>query len=113
MKFAMNGGLILGTLDGANIEMCEEIGAENMFIFGTRAEHVPEIRKYLFFSYNSFLNVFECELKIILSLEKDWDHDRLTTVCVMFSISFSAELSEIHSSLLFFSLVFGVEMITT
>jgi len=45
MKFAMNGGLILGTLDGANIEMCEEIGAENMFIFGTRAEHVPEVRK--------------------------------------------------------------------
>ncbi len=41
----MNGGIILGTLDGANIEILEEIGDENMFIFGTKAEHVDEVRK--------------------------------------------------------------------
>jgi len=45
MKFAMNGGLILGTLDGANIEIREEIGADNMFIFGALAEDVEKVRR--------------------------------------------------------------------
>jgi len=45
MKFVMNGGLIIGTMDGANIEIREEGGEETMFIFGCLEDDVPKIKQ--------------------------------------------------------------------
>ncbi|RYP15688.1 hypothetical protein DL767_010299 [Monosporascus sp. MG133] len=44
MKFVLNGGLIIGTCDGANIEITREIGQENIFLFGNLAEDVEDLR---------------------------------------------------------------------
>ncbi|GMH07382.1 hypothetical protein Nepgr_009222 [Nepenthes gracilis] len=45
MKFALNGCLIIGTLDGANVEIRDEIGEDNFFLFGATADEVPRLRK--------------------------------------------------------------------
>ncbi len=64
MKFALNGALTIGTLDGANIEIMEEVGQDNIFIFGLTAEKVESLKNEGYQPYTYYER--DLELKKVL-----------------------------------------------
>ena len=65
MKFMMNGALTIGTYDGANIEILEQVGEDNFFLFGLKADEVAELQK----NYNpqSFIDN-DADLQAVMNL---------------------------------------------
>ena len=56
MKFMMNGALTIGTLDGANVEMHQVLGDENIFLFGLKAHEVAEMKQKGYKSYEYYIH---------------------------------------------------------
>ena len=84
MKLMINGALTIGTLDGANVEMQEAAGAENMFIFGLKADEVEQL----------WLNGYSAASYFI-------SNERLTRIINQLSVGFAGEsFADIASYLL-------------
>ena len=80
MKFMLNGALTIGTMDGANVEIVEEVGEENAFIFGMSAEEVMDYEKNGGYNpwdiYNMDQNVREVLMQLINGAYAPDDPDR-------------------------------------
>ena len=66
MKFSMNGALTIGTLDGANVEIREEVGAENFFLFGLTAPEVERVKAETYRPWAIYQN--QEELRAVIDL---------------------------------------------
>ena len=65
MKFMMNGALTIGTYDGANIEILEQVGEENFFLFGLKADEVAELQQH--YDPQSFIDD-DSDLQAVMNL---------------------------------------------
>ncbi len=68
MKFMLNGALTLGTMDGANVEIVEEVGAENAFIFGMSSDEVIELEKAGGYDANYIFNTDQDIRRVLMQL---------------------------------------------
>mgnify|MGYP005746977075 FL=1 len=68
MKFMLNGALTLGTMDGANVEIAEEVGKDNIFIFGMSAEEVIEHEKKRDYDPMQIFNQDQDVRKVLMQL---------------------------------------------
>lgn len=90
MKFMLNGAITMGTLDGANVEIVEEAGAENEFIFGLKADEVVRLEGYGKYNPMEEYNVVEGLTKVIDQLSDGTYDDNHTGI-----------FKELQSSLLY------------
>lgn len=79
MKFMINGALTLGTLDGANVEMSEAVGLDNIFIFGLKTEEVDELWHTGYNSTEFYNNNVKLQ-KVISALKKGYNGESFSMI---------------------------------
>ena len=76
MKFMMNGAVTVGTLDGANVEMYQKLGDENIFLFGLKANEVAELKQRGYQPYEYYMH--NSDLKAVIDQLSSGFDDRVS-----------------------------------
>ena len=84
MKFMLNGGLTIGTMDGANVEIVEEVGEENAFIFGLSSDEVIQYEMNGGYNpmdiFNSDMDIRKVLMQLINGFYSPQDPDRFRDI---------------------------------